>query len=454
MRRLTPLLCWLCVLSLLASLGRMASADVTRLKYAGQLVQRDANGTGIPVRSFTLNAWVTSGDASPRVIFRVDDEGARGLAWYERLGAAVSGADGAAGGEHPRLKHVHLNRPYFIRLPGPVVQSPEPLDEDAAWDAAWDGRRVRFAVTGTKRVADRECWEVEASNDIGRWQTLSVEQATGQIVAANLKVFIGQGDRFDLQLRLEEQEALAPAVGAAELSAAEALLHLQQLLGASGDGAEVNWSAERLAEVEAGLPAALSASAGTSWERFAKGVASDLATEQQRARSVADLAKRRVGQPAPEYQLLGVDGEPLPRPAAPAKVTILHFWDYRGTPESPFGQVGYLDFLATRRKPDGVQVYGVAVDERLGDNGQSAAARREVRAFATQFIRLGYPVAIDDGRLLQKFGDPRQLEAPLPLWVVIGPDGKIAHFRTGLYPIDPSRGLTELDAQVTELLRP
>lgn len=451
MRRLTPLLCCVCVVSLWASPRHSGAVDVTRLRYEGQLVQRDANGTGVPVRSFNLHAWVAVGESGPRVIYRVDDDAARGLAWYERLGE--TGTDAESEGRHPHLKHLHLNRPYFIRLAGPFVQSPEPLTEDATWDATWDGRRVRYEVTGAKRVANRECWEVEASNDIGRWQTLSVDQEAGYIVAANLKVFLGQGDRFDLQLRLQEQEALAAADGAAELSAADALLNLQQRLGAPADGAEVSWTAERLAEVEAGLPAALAAAAGTTWDRFAKGVASDLATEQHRARSVADLAKRRVGQPAPEHQLIGIDGQPLAAPADKPKVTILHFWDYRGTPESPFGQVGYLDFLATRRKGDGVQVYGVAVDERLADAAQSASARRDVRAFSTQFIRLGYPIAMDDGHLLQKFGDPRQLEAPLPLWVVIGPDGKIAHFRTGLYPLDPSRGLTELDALVTELLR-
>lgn len=96
-------------------------------------------------------------------------------------------------------------------------------------------------------------------------------------------------------------------------------------------------------------------------------------------------------------------------------------------------------------------MYGIAVDERAGDPQQVATVRREVKKFCADLIRVSYPLALDDGSLLQQFGDPRPLDTPLPLWIVIGRDGKVVHYRTGLYTIDPSRGLTELHAVVTAL---
>jgi hypothetical protein len=68
-------------------------------------------------------------------------------------------------------------------------------------------------------------------------------------------------------------------------------------------------------------------------------------------------------------------------------------------------------------------------------------------------MNLGYPIAADAGPLLRDFGDPRRLGRKLPLWVVIGADGKIAHYHAGLYNVKPDQGLSELDEAVVAQLR-
>ena len=60
---------------------------------------------------------------------------------------------------------------------------------------------------------------------------------------------------------------------------------------------------------------------------------------------------------------------------------------------------------------------------------------------------------IDDGTLLGKFGDPRRLDEKLPLWVVIGTDGKIAHYSTGFFNIKPDQGLKQLEAVIVDLVK-
>ena len=67
------------------------------------------------------------------------------------------------------------------------------------------------------------------------------------------------------------------------------------------------------------------------------------------------------------------------------------------------------------------------------------------------FMNLSYDVTIDDGTLLNRFGDPRAVGAKLPLWVVIAPDGKVVHYYAGFHTFERRRGLKALDDVVSGL---
>lgn len=444
-RRITPLLClaWS-----LAALSAVTAGDVERLQYRGQLVQQTVGGESVPVRSFGVVAWVQREGAAPHVLYRVDDEGRGALPWWNRIGR-MDLAETTP--QRPQLRHLHLDRAYTLSLPGPLAVV-QPLTAESEFELSWEGRRTEFGVTGEQRLGSRDCWEVSGDGGNGRRQTWMVEKSTNVIVKSASRVFIGQGERYELQLELEHDDAPADDAAPRELAVALQLADLRQSLnlddGAAGD--ELN--AEQLANVEAALPALAAAAQGTTWDRFVQSIGADAAASRERGAAIQKLAERIVGQPAPGGTLVGVDGRPIAWPAAGEAVVVLHFWDYRGQPESPFGQVGYLDFLAGKLQGKPVRVIGVAVDERAADPQQLRAVRREVKKFSTEFIRLAYPIAIDDGSLLAGFGDPRPLNTPLPLWIVIGQDGRVAHFRTGLYAIDPNRGLTELFEAVSALL--
>jgi peroxiredoxin len=135
------------------------------------------------------------------------------------------------------------------------------------------------------------------------------------------------------------------------------------------------------------------------------------------------------------------------------QITVLHFWEYQAEPlVEPYGQVGYLEFLYNKRRKLGVQVYGIAVDARLAEQRSAAVALKSIHKLKS-FMNLDYAIAVDDGKLLAKFGDPTKYGAKLPLWVVIGPDGKIAHYHSGFYKIKPDEGLRELDDVLVKLIR-
>ena len=82
----------------------------------------------------------------------------------------------------------------------------------------------------------------------------------------------------------------------------------------------------------------------------------------------------------------------------------------------------------------------------------AATALRSIRGLK-EFMNLGYEITVDDGTLLGKLGDPRRLGAKLPLWVVLGPDGKIVHYHVGFYAIKPDEGLRQLDGIVVDLIK-
>ena len=99
-----------------------------------------------------------------------------------------------------------------------------------------------------------------------------------------------------------------------------------------------------------------------------------------------------------------------------------------------------------------MKVYGVAVDRRLADKSLAPTVLRSIKKLQG-FMNLSYPVTIDGGALLEKFGDPERVGAKLPLWVLIDPSGKVVEYKVGTYEIQPNTGLTQLDKKVTGLIR-
>ncbi len=94
----------------------------------------------------------------------------------------------------------------------------------------------------------------------------------------------------------------------------------------------------------------------------------------------------------------------------------------------------------------------MAVNRRLAEAGEKDGVVRGVRRLVN-FMNLTYPVLLDEGAAIKAFGDPRLLGAELPLYVVIGTDGKVAHYKAGYYEVDRLEGLKELNAVLGKQLK-
>ncbi|MBL8851555.1 MAG: TlpA family protein disulfide reductase [Planctomycetaceae bacterium] len=443
--------------SLMTSLFGMAliaASPTTELKYDGTLSRLDRSGDSIQVKQFDLRCYVTGDDnGRSSIVFLTTEDGGDAIAWPERIGRVNCQFDPPQqGGDAIQVLYNHDDRPHLLSLPCPVFEHRAQL----AADAAWDTDAVRYTVAGSQDVDGRTCWEVEAaSTGRGGTSRFVVDPETGIIQSGSRRLSMGQGVSFELAWRLDTTRELPPEEAERTAAAAENLLTLRSSLERENAGDDPALSPSQLQTAAAALGDLQQHAAETSFARLATVIARDVQAQQQRAESVSELSAKFVGQPAPDFALVGLDGKAISDEARQGKTLVLHFWEYQDEPlEEPYGQIGYLDFLMNRHPAEKLQVYGVAVDRQLRDPATAPQAARSAKRLKA-FMNLGYDIAADrDGKLLKAFGDPTQFDAELPLWVVIAPDGKIVHYRTGFYDVDREVGLAEIDAIVSELGRP
>ena len=419
------------------------------LQYSGSLAPQSKVATG-ESKAFSITALaVAAEDGSSRLVWSLDERGAGGWTWPERFGTLTLAT--AKNTQPIRLLHLHDAVPYFIGVRSPLFEFQDKLAADATWT---DGR-LEYKVARKRKVKDRDCWQVEVASNIGRSQTLLIDAANGVLVSVEERVFMGRGDEFQLKMDLQSQKTLAAADLDKAQAAFDSLRQLQSSLGRTGEQKVVELTAPQLKTAQDVIGKIEQQSEGTMWSKVAGVIARDLQQQQRRLEGVAGLAKKFVGQTAPKSMFKLANGSTIPAADIQGKVVVLHFWEYRNENVlEPYGQTGYLEFLNhdMKRKKLVVKVIGVNVDPRVAERENSGAAIQSMRKFK-EFMNLEYDVAVDDGTILGQYGDPRTLGSPLPLWIVIGHDGKIAHYHIGYYTIKPDEGLKQLNEAVVAALR-
>ncbi len=289
-------------------------------------------------------------------------------------------------------------------------------------------------------------------DQFGPKRTLVVDQAGPLVLAMKERVFMGRGDEYQLSLELVDSQQLAGEQFDAIAKAAQALSAVCDKLNLPERSQEITWKADQAAVLEKELPPLVALAAGTPLAKLVTAARRDVELQAGRNDAVSELVAKFNGRAVDDFDIRGTAGERLRAADLKGQVTVLHFWDYRDEPlREPYGQVGYLDFMYHRRGGEGLRLYGVAVNPRLAEAATQAAARRSAKKLKS-FMNLSYPVLLDSGELLRQFGDPRVVGAALPLFVVIGPEGKIIHYHVGTYEVHQDQGLKDLDAIVGKAL--
>ena len=443
---------------LLLVCGLVAGADVdaasvesgTLLKYRGQIVA--AEGDPVDSRKKIELAVLVSAveDSGATLLWSVDEKGHGEWPWPERFGSVrVDGRWRAREASVPTVWYDRGSGKSVVPVTLPLLAAAEPL----AVGLTWVDDRLEYEVVEEARVAEQPAWRIVVRSPYGRKRTLLVDKASPLVLALSEVVFMGNGEQYDMTLELAERSTLPAESLDANVAAWSALAKLRDELGYVAGSGRADFSAAQLSAVQAEIPAIERLAAEGPLAALVQAIAEDAKDQGGRNGALAALRKKYLGSETMPFSLKGLKGESLTHDGLKGKVTVLHFWPYLDTPlEEPYGQVGYLDFLHRKRKSEGVAVYGVAVDLRLGDERERRAAMTSVKKLVA-FMNLDYPVLLDDGTVLKRFGDPRRADADLPLFVVIGPDGKIAEYHVGYYEVSRDQGLEELNAVLTKLLR-
>jgi peroxiredoxin len=435
--------CWLSIFAAAALSASFDDAPGIELRYTGALARAGRNADDAPVKRFSLYALRESGGAR-RVVHVIGERGAGAWSWPERYAAVPLDNELQPGSAStPKLLYEYEGNPLAIPLPFPVAGYFKSLEAGAKWTSG----KESWEVVRQQKMRDRNCWQVQVSTSFGRKRTVWVDVELPVVVALEERVFVGQGDEHLLTMQLESIEPLDDERLARDTRPLETALKRNE----HEFRPELNDTQLKLAADA--LPVLQKQADDTPFSALVTAIAKDVKGQMQRTDDVARLAEKFVGQPAPAFSLNLIDKKQVDAASLKGRIVVLHFWEYQGEPlVEPYGQVGYLDFLYGKRKKLGVDVYGVAVDRRLAEEQSAGAALKSFRRL-TDFMRLSYPLAVDEGKLLARFGDPQKYGAKLPLWVVIAPDGTIAHYHAGFYKINPDEGLQQLDEVLVKLIR-
>ena len=419
----------------------------THLTYEGSMAAtRDESGK--PAKEFTLELAVLEAEESKvTAAWVLEEPGRGGWSWIDQFGRwTIDPAQTEPSDDCPALLIEHPEGSTVVPLPSLLFAGPQELQKGANWEQG----RLQYRVIGEEPRAGKNCWQIDVRTPYGHKRTLWVDRGSPLVVAVSEIVFLGQGREHKLALELAKSTILSADELAATTSALDAWTQLRTQLGRAPRSEKTELSAEQIVTLKAELPKTIEAASNGFFTGIAQAAQKDIQAQRGRAGAVAAMRDAIVGKPLGEFKLPEASGKTYSQEDITGKVIVLHVWEYRDAPlEEPYGQVGYLDFL-TRKRPD-VKVIGLHVDPRLEEEDGRRASIAGVRKLKA-FMNLSYPVLLDDGSLLKRLGDPRQAGGSLPLFVVIGKDGKVAEYHAGLYEVKANEGLAELDAVVAKAL--
>ncbi len=431
----------------LASTSPAATVEPgTQLVFEGNFVA-EKGSVAETEKKFTLSLLVA--DVRPTgagVYWALEEQGRGGWSWIHRFGHYQTGRSDQEG--QPTLLYERAEGTSEIQLISPLFFRDSPLAEGAQWKEG----RFDHQVTGADKVGDAAAWKVEVSNAYGLKRSMLIDKSNPLILSLKENVFIGQGEKHELRYKLVSATRFDAAQAEAGVSAYDGLIALRNRLGIVPGTRDLKWNDERLTILREQLPSVVTRISDGPLTSIARAAERDAKDQKNRAGAVELMRGKLVGSPAARPELYQLNGKAFDWSQTDGKVTVLHFWEYRDTPlEEPYGQIAYLDFLYRNRPSEDVLVVGVCVNQQLQDPETRLKSVLSAKKLVA-FMNLSFPVLADQAEGIRQFGDPRVTGAKLPLFVVVGKDGKVVHYHVGTYEVNKDRGLEELDAIVKKAI--
>lgn len=396
-------------------------------------------------KEFTMGIAIERVDAeSLTAVWIVDELGAGTWSWVDHFGKVRVAANGKWEGTLPTLHYEREDGGHEIPLPLPFARFDEPFQVGYQWS---EGRN-QHEVQAEEPVDGVPAWLVTVRSPIGVRRQYAVAKGTPLVLRLEDNVFVGQGEEHRLRYKMVRAQAKSSQEQNAIIGGITRLEQLREQLKIEPRRFPREWNDEQLAALRGSLDQFAAYREVLFLAKLVANLDKDAKQQKDRASAVTALRDRVLGNAAPAFKLTSSDGEEFASANLAGQVVVLHFWEYRDNPlQEPYGQSAYLDFLARNFREGKLKVLGVAVDPRLGDADSRGKALQSVKKFKS-FMNISYPVLLDDGELIRRYGDPRTTGTRLPLFVVLDGNGKVVHYHVGNYEVIPNRGLEELEKVV------
>ncbi len=424
-----------------------------RLIVQGELSPVTLSEVLPPVKTFRVHFTVlrANPDAGWEIAWLIEElTGQPRWYWHQRFGVLQldrSSAESIANAPAVLAEHRGAVRPLAIPPPYLPAVALEP-------GSRFRMGRLSYSVEATEKLAGRRVVRIVGQTQLAQRETMWVDPQSRIVVRRQRRVFLGQGVPHRLTLEVVAERRLGD----------KQLAELRDLIDQLDDLRADQPYDQRRAVPPVANPAtrdglstvaAALAAGGDGFEAELRLLVTALREQKDaetQQRRVAELARAAVGRPAPELELRDLKGETFRLSDLKGKVVVLHFWEYGGERiEAPYGEVGYLDYLQRKLRDKPVVILGVAVHPGLSQPARRHRTIRQIASFV-RFMNLSYPVLLDTSNAIERFGDPRQTKARLPLYVVVDRTGKVAGYHVGPWSNSPDVGLAELAELIDELL--
>jgi len=421
--------------------------DGTQLTYEGTIVA----AKGLPVETrkvFQLQMFLRDGDEDVAVYWTNKEQGRGGWPWTSGFGRSAVTTEWQPHKDGPTLLYNRGETNSIVPLVLPIIAPHKNL----ALGTKWEAGRLSHKVVRAETLNRRDAWVVEAGNNYGVRRTLWIDKDEPVLLKVKETVFMGQGEEHFMEYELKQQKLIDDAEWASTLKSFDRWLNFRDKLKLRAPGdrrlQDLVWNDTQLALLKDELPQVIAATDGSPLDSVANVAKQDAKSQSGRSNAVGTLRENIVGMTLPEFKLNSIDGKVVTHATHKGKVVVFHFWDYKDSPlNPPYGQIGYLDFMQRRLDLEKATIIGVNTNRSLL---QESSRRRSVYSARKlqQFMNLSYPILSDTSNWIDKLGDPRETGAKLPLFVVVGKDGKVAEYHLGEYQVDRDNGLKELKAKI------
>jgi hypothetical protein len=404
--------------------------DVGTLAQFKATIRPTQGDSPLSGKEFDLTLLTIEEEAADVAWAITSETGLAALAWPARVGSLKR--------QSPIIRVDWGDGDSEFKLPALLLHSVEaPLDRGMkqfrVGDETW--------LTGDpKESSTGRLWKIVRKGGIGGGASATIDES-GWPTELTAQFTVGRGFPYELtmtrtkltRLTLDETEAAASQLGGWYSLVDTMGFAIEEEATPKLNRAQLKEAVERLNEL------------GKQKTPWVKAIAfAQKSLREQGASSVAIevMVEKAIGKKVWPAKVTDLRDKAIDASSWKEGVVVLHFWTYQETPlKQPYGQVGFLDFLS--RKEQDVQVVGVLSHEAVQQNDTRREALRSARKFR-DFMNVSYPIVVAD-ELLEAIGDPRKHSSELPMFVIVGPTGKVEYVKVGLFDVDPQRGLTELE---------